>query len=325
MGNKAPLPIAILTLNPCLDVSYEFPSLVPDQKVRADHTRFDPGGNGINVGRALKRLGLTATTCCILGGEVGNLVERLIGNQVADLEIIRVSGETRINCTILEKHPRAQYELDGIGPNVGAEALKQISERFLEAARGGYAVLTGSLPNGVPEDIYGTLVGQLNELKIHSIVDARGAVLNDALSHHPFLIKPNLYELELHCGRKLHNLEQIAKEARRIQETGVSYVCVSLGGDGAILVGPRTAYHAIVPPVHIRSTVGAGDSMVGGLVAAFAQSQDPAEALRLGVCCGSGTAQKPGTELFDPADIDRLAKSIEIQPVSWKNYICSKF
>jgi len=83
MDKQAPLPIAILNLNPCLDVSYEFSSLVPDQKVRADHTRFDPGGNGTNVGRALKQLGLPAINCCILAGEIGILVERMLGDQLA--------------------------------------------------------------------------------------------------------------------------------------------------------------------------------------------------------------------------------------------------
>ena len=86
-----------------------------------------------------------------------------------------------------------------------------------------------------------------------------------------------------------------AEEGRRLQQQGVTYVCVSLGGEGAILVGPEKAYHAAAPQVRVRSTVGAGDALVGGLVAAFARGQDQADALRLGVCCGSGTAQKPGT------------------------------
>ncbi len=306
------LPIATLTLNPCLDVSYEFPTLVPDQKVRADHTRFDPGGNGINVGRALKRLGVPATNCVLLGGEIGLLVERLLAGQLDNLVSVRLAGETRINCTILEKEPRVQYELDGSGPEVSRELLQNVTDRLLPAARGGFAVLTGSLPAGVSKEVYGNLVQTLHQRQSRAVVDTRGAVLNHALTYHPFLIKPNRYELELHCGHKLPTLDAVLAEARHLQEESVTYVCVSLGGEGAILVGPENSYHAIAPHVSVRSTVGAGDALVGGLVAAFAQGKSPAEALRLGVCCGSGTVSKPGTKLFHRDDIDRLLPNVEI-------------
>jgi len=311
--SQATLPIATLTLNPCLDVSDEFSTLVPDQKVRADHTRFDPGGNGINVGRALKRLGVPATNCVLLGGEIGLLVERLLAGQLDHLEHVRLASETRINCTILEKAPRVQYELDGSGPEVPPEALRAVTDRLLAVAQGGFAVLTGSLPAGVPTEIYGDLVQALRQRQARAAVDTRGAMLNHALTYHPFLIKPNRYELELHCGHKLPTLDAVLAEARRIQEEGVTYVCVSLGGEGAILVGPENSYHATAPHVHVRSTVGAGDALVGGLIAAFARGKSPAEALRLGVCCGSGTASKPGTELFQRDDIDRLWPQVEIR------------
>jgi 6-phosphofructokinase 2 len=308
-------PIATLTLNPCLDVSYEFLSLVPDQKVHADHTRFDPGGNGINVGRALKELGLPVTNCCLLAGEIGNLVERLLGQRLDNLQATRIAGETRINCTILEREPRVQYELDGIGPHVDAEALEQVVSNFLKGAQGGLGVLTGSIPAGVPERVYGDLVERLRQRGARAVVDTKGPILSHALTHHPFLIKPNRYELETLCGRRLPTLEAVAGEARRLQEEGVTYVCVSLGGEGAILVGPEKAHHATAPQVQVRSTVGAGDALLGGLVAAFAQDQDPADALRLGICCGSGTAEKPGTELFTRQGVNDLMNHVEIGPL----------
>ncbi|MGD8474279.1 MAG: 1-phosphofructokinase family hexose kinase [Anaerolineae bacterium] len=315
MDNPSLPPIATLTLNPCLDVSYEFLSLMADQKVSVDHTRFDPGGNGINVGRALKRLGLVATNCCLLAGEIGNLVERLLERQLDNLQVTRIAGETRINCTILEKKPRVQYELDGIGPYVDAEALEQVETNLLNGAQCGLAVLTGSIPAGVPDQVYGDLVERLRQHGARAIVDTKGPMLRHALTHDPFLIKPNRYELETLCGRKLPTLEAVAKEARRLQEGGVTYVCVSLGGEGAVLVGPERAYHATVPQVQVRSTVGAGDALLGGLVAAFAQDEDPADALRLGVCCGSGTAEKPGTGLFARQALEDLMKRVEIRPL----------
>jgi len=212
MDKQAPLPIATLTLNPCLDVSYEFSNLVPDQKVRADHTRFDPGGNGTNVGRALKKLGLPAMNCCILAGEIGSLVERLLGDQLDNLQAIQMAGETRINCAIFEKEPPVQYEIDGIGPNVEPETLEQVVNSFLEGAQSGIGVLSGSLPAGVPVEIYGDLVERLRERDAKAVVDAKGPILEHALSHHPFLIKPNRYELEILCGHKLSSLSAVVKE-----------------------------------------------------------------------------------------------------------------
>jgi len=306
--------IATLTLNPCLDVSYEFPTLVPDQKVRADHTRFDPGGNGINVGRALKRLGVPAVNFALLAGEIGLLVERLVRSQVDALETVYIPGETRINCTILEKSPRAQYELDGTGPNVPPEALEEIKRRFVDAVAGGFGVVTGSLPPNVPPETYADLVERLNAAGAKAVVDTRGIMLEKALEAHPFLIKPNRYELELFCGRKLSSLEDVLAEARRLQEKS-DYVCVSLGGEGAVLVGAEGAYYANAPKVQVRSTVGAGDSLVGGLVAGFARGTSPAEALRLAVSCGSGTASKPGTELFSPDDLSELEKDVAVKKV----------
>lgn len=306
-------PIATLTLNPCLDVSYEFQSLIPDQKVRADHTRFDPGGNGLNIGRALKRLDVRAANCTLLAGEIGLLVKRLLADKLENLKTVPLAGETRINCAILERSPRVQYELDGIGPEVGARELADVSERFLQAASGGFGVLTGSLPAGVPDHIYGDLAAQLHGRGAQAVVDTRGAALNHALAQHPFLIKPNRYELELHVGHDLPTLEAVVEAARRIQQAGVTYVCVSLGSDGAVLVGPENAYQAASPKIDLRSTVGAGDSLVAGLVAAFARGQTPAEALRLGVCCGAGTAAQPGTELFDPATLDGLMAQVDVK------------
>jgi len=307
-----PQPIATLTLNPCLDVSYEFPTLIPDQKVHAEHTRFDPGGNGINVGRALKRLGVPATNLAILAGEIGLLVRRLLQNELDDLVAIEIPGETRINCTLLEKSPRAQYEVNGIGPEVPAEALEAVKQRLVQAAAGGFGVLTGSLPAGVPSHIYGDLVALLRTVGARAVVDTRGEMLEAALAQRPFLIKPNRYELALFAGRKLPTLDDVVTEARRLQAQA-TYVCVSLGEEGAVMVGPEGVYRASAPPVEVRSTVGAGDSLVGGLVAAFAQGAAPEEALRLGVACGSGTASQPGTALFDPAALEDLKRRVRVE------------
>ncbi len=304
--------VATLTLNPCLDVSYEFPTLVPDQKVRADHTRFDPGGNGINVGRALKRLEVPAANFALLAGEVGALVQRLVWRELDDFRVVNIPGETRINCTILERSPRTQYELDGIGPEVPPDALEAIKRQFVEASSGGFGVVTGSLPAGVPVTVYRDLVQMLHQVDARPVVDTKGEALAKALAARPFLVKPNRYELEMFCGRKLLTVDDVLEEATRVQANS-TYVCVSLGAEGALLVGPEGAYHASAPPVEVRSTVGAGDSLVGGLVAGFVRRWSVEDTLRLAVSCGSGTAAHPGTALFAPETLEGLMQQVKVR------------
>lgn len=309
----AVLPIATLTLNPALDVTYDVPGLITDQKVHAHSTRFDPGGSGVNVSRALRRLHVPARCYAILAGEIGQLFFRLISKHVDAPYCVWVDGETRINGTILQNQPHQQFEIDGIGPSVPQEALSEITEAFVMGCQGGFAVLTGSLPQGVPTDFYDSLIDRLQEQGTRAVVDAGSDYLRRIIPHRPFLIKPNRFELEQVLGRKLTDLDTVADAAWEMHGQGIKYVCVSLGKEGAILAGPDGVLHGTTPPVKVVSTVGAGDSMVGGLVGALARGQDAEDALRLGLACGAGTVQMPGTQLFDPRQLESLRAGVSIR------------
>jgi len=307
--------IATLTLNPAVDIAYEVDRLVDDQKTHARTTRYDPGGNGINVARALKELMVCAHSCCIVAGNVGALLQRLLQHHLDDPHCVEVEGETRINATILQAEPPVQYEVTGIGPRVSALALAAVRERFLGLCKEGFGVLTGSVPPGVDEHIYAELLREIRAQGGFGVVDAHGTLLHTAIAEKPFIIKPNRYELGLLCGRELTRLEDVAEESRRLQRQGVEYICVSLGSEGALLVGPAGSFYARAPAIAVRSTVGSGDSMVAGLVAAFARRQRPEEALRLAVACGSGTAAQPGTAIFSYNDLGALLQQIEVTPL----------
>ena len=195
--------IAILALNPSLDVSYEVPQLIPDQKARATHTRYDPGGNDINVGRTLKSLGVRAECFCLVAGEIGLFLQRALEQQLDSLRCVDVPGETRVNCTLIQAQPRVQYEVTAQGPRVPAAALEAVATGFLRAAAQGFGVLTGSLPPGVPDDAYARLARRLLDNGARPVVDAQPAILKAAVASRPFLIKPNRYELETLCGSRL--------------------------------------------------------------------------------------------------------------------------
>jgi len=305
-------PIATLTLNPAVDATYEISRLLADQKTHARAVRYDPGGNGINVSRALKTLDIPAKSFCVTAGEIGQLFQRLVRGAIANLDAEHIRGETRINVALQERDTAAQYEVSAIGPTLSAHHLEHLSARMLAASANGIAVLTGSVPPGVDDMIYARLTERVREQGGRPVVDTYGALLRQAIAARPFLIKPNRYELEQFCGEPLSTREAVAAQARRLQHGGIDYLCVSLGRDGALLCAPDNTYFAQAPSVTINSTVGAGDSMVAGLVCAFARGDTPAQALRLGIACGTGTTQHPGTELFTMQDVQTLLPHIEV-------------
>jgi 6-phosphofructokinase 2 len=313
MNDSRDTDIAILALNPAVDISYEIAQLVADRKVRADSTRYYPGGNGINVARALAELDMPFRCCSVVGGESGDLLLRLLGDRLGDSHsIFRVAGETRVNATLQQKSPPTQYEVDSCGPEIPPATLDDMDRCFLSACGCGYGVLSGSNPPGVPDTHRRRLAEQLRAQGGRAVVDAYGPVLQEALLAQPYLLRLNRYVLEMTTMRRLESIEAVAAAARELQQQGIEIVCISLGADGAILAEAENSYHCPAPRMHVQSTVGCGDALLAGLVTAAARGADARAMLRLGVVCGSATAAYPGTELFTRAEIDPLSARVQV-------------
>ena len=305
--------IAVLALNPAVDISYEVSQLVADRKVRAENTRYYPGGNGINVARALAELAMPYHCCSVIGGESGDLLLRLLGDRLGENHsIFRVAGETRVNATVLQKSPPTQFEVDSCGPEIPAGTLDDIDRCFLSACGSGFGVLTGSNPPGVPDIHRRVLAEQVKAQGGRAVVDAYGPVLLEALRAQPYLLRLNRYVLEMTVMQRLESIEAVAGAARELQQRGVDMVCISLGADGAILIEAGNSYHCAAPRMHVQSTVGCGDALLAGLVTAAARGEAAQAMLRLGVLCGSATAGRPGTELFSHADIEPLSARLQL-------------
>ena len=311
--NGKALPIAVLTLSPAVDITYEIPRLLANEKAHAFSNRLDPGGNGLNVGRALKRLETASHGYCVTAGEVGQLLQRLLAGQLDHVDYEHVAGETRINATAIEREQHVQYEICGIGPAIPRAKLNALLKRFVAHSVKGFGVLTGSLPQGISPSLYADVARRIGEGGGRAVVDAHDEALRCAIEARPFLIKPNHCELEALVGHPLDGLEASATEARRLHRGGIDYVCVSMGGDGAMLVGPDNSYYAAAPVVEVRSYIGAGDTMVAALLAALARGAAAPEALRLAVACATGTVVQPGTELFFAADVDSYLKDVTVR------------
>ncbi len=305
--------ISVLTLNPAVDISYEIPQLLEYQKVRASQTWYHPGGNGINISRALLELAVPATCCSVIAGESGDLLLKLLGDAIGErLKWFRVPGETRLNTTILQQSPPGQFEITSIGPEIPPEVLDEVCDCFLKSAGKGITVLSGHLPPGVPINIYQQLVERVNQQGGRAVVDSHSEALQLAIEARPWLVRLNHYILEMLMKRRMDTLQATAEAARTIQQQGVEYVCVTLGDEGAILVDASNSYHCEAPKVHKQSTVGCGDSLVAGLIAAAHQGETAEQMLRLGVICGSATASHPGTELFSREELETLSNGVEV-------------
>ena len=308
--------VALLTLNPAVDVTYTVPRLIADQKAHALTTRFDPGGNGINVGRGLQRLEIEADSFIVTAGETGHMLERLLVHHLDTTHYERVAGETRINGTIMEQESGSQYEVSGIGPSIPPSQLSTLLNSFVTHAGKGFGVLTGSMPADISTELYAELVDRIQDMGGLAVVDTHHKALRHAILTGPFLIKPNRHELETLVGHELPTVELVAEQARLIADQCVRYVCVSLGGEGALLTGPEDTLYAVAPGVDVQSTVGAGDSMVAGLIAGFVRKLPLPDILRLAVACGAGTVQQPGTELFTTDTVTALAPVIEVRTLN---------
>ncbi len=309
-------PIVSLSLNPAIDLTYEINDLQHDQKTRATASHYDPGGTGINVGRALEKLNVHSYTCCITAGKMGEFLHSMLNLELNNVSTLQVNGETRINTTLIQKSPQFQYEINAAGPSVTPEQLDKIINQFLTLCQQGIGILTGSLPPGTPDSTYKNINLALQKQGGRCIIDAPVAVMKEALLSKPFLIKPNQHELEILTNKKLNNIEQIANEARSLVEQGCQYVCVSLAEKGALLVGTKNSYYCNSPKIKVRSTVGAGDSIVAGLAYAFTQKQSPEQALKFAVACGAGTAMQAGTQLFNPDELKPLSEQITLKTLN---------
>ena len=305
--------VSVLALNPSVDISYQISQLLAYQKARANKTWHHPGGNGINIARALNELGVPANCCSIIAGEGGDLLMKLLGDSFGDRhKTIRVDGETRLNTTIMQQNPPGQYEITSVGPEVPAEALACVSDCFVKQAGNGIAVLSGLLPPGVPDDTYRELTERVKHQGGRVVLDAHGEPLLKALEAKPWLLRLNTYVLEITTKRRMDTNEQVAEVARSIQQQGVEYVCVTLGEKGAVLVDANNSYHCTAPRIHKQSTVGGGDSLVAGLIASALKKQTAQQMLRFGVICGSATAGHPGTELFTRDEIESDDFELEV-------------
>ena len=311
-------PIVTLTLNPCLDQITGVDRVEPDRKLRMNAPRYEPGGGGINVARAIHRLGGETLAVHTAGGPMGELLGELLDKEAVNHSAVEIEGNTRINPNVFEHGSDRLYRFIMPGPTIAPDALDRCGDCLLEAiSQADYLVISGSLPPDVPDRTYVDIASRARASGKRVLLDTSGDALKRAVGQGVYLIKPNLRELRELTGEALDSDRQIADAGRKlIAEQAVEVVLVSLGGGGAMLITADQAERIATPTVTIRSKVGAGDSLTGALALSLGRGDGLRRAAQFGIAAGAAAVMTPGTELCRREDTERLFNEMtESKPV----------
>jgi 6-phosphofructokinase 2 len=298
--------ILTVTLNPCIDKSSTVEKFKPESKLRCTEIVNEPGGGGINVSKALKKLEAPSVALFPAGGHNGNMLCSLLKEEGILFHAVDTKVETRENWILLETVDNNQYRFTFPGREVVEETIKTLVDQ-IRSFSPSYVVASGSLPPGLPDYFYGLIVKNAAAVGAKCIVDTSGPALQALKGKGAYLIKPNSSELCKMLDVETLDKNEIADAAKQAIADGFAeIIVVSMGPDGAWLVSADEKYFVTAPSVEKKSTVGAGDSMVAGITYSLQKQLSLKEAIRFGVACGSAATMNHGTQLFNKSDAENL-------------------
>ncbi len=310
--------IVTLTLNPSVDRTVEVETLARGEVMRALRVRVDPGGKGINVSRALAAHGIPTRAVVTVGGAEGEHLVTLLRGTGIEIVPVPIQGAIRSNITVAEPDGTTT-KFNEPGAQLSSEELAAVVAAVRDAvASAEWLVASGSLPTGTAATFYADLVEMLAGSATRVAVDTSGPALEAVLASRPTLVKPNRDELGEVTGRRLTTIADVVEAAGRLRDLGAGMVLASLGADGAVLVDEDGAIHGRTPPVPPLSSVGAGDAMLAGFLAAGGKGAD---ALVESLAWGAAAVRQPGSGMPSPDDIDRAAIQLERRSIHSRNLL----
>lgn len=282
--------IYTVTFNPSLDYIVSVEHFTTGRVNRVTKEMMFPGGKGINVSTVLKNLGMNSTNLGFIAGFTGEEIRKQVRALNLEEKLIEIDqGMSRINVKLRSDE---ESEINGIGPVITPENLALFYNQLDQVVAGDVLVLAGSIPASLPDTIYRDIFQRLENKGVNIVVDATRDLLVNVLPYHPFLIKPNNFELgEIFGVDDLRDKKEVIKYAKLLQEKGAGNVLVSMAGDGAVLVAEDgTVLETEAPKGEVVNSVGAGDSMVAGFIYGYLTCHNYEEAFYYGVCAGSASA-----------------------------------
>lgn len=308
--------VVTVTLNAAVDQTLDVPGFTAGAVNRAVAETRTAGGKGINVAAFLSGGAQPVTVTGFLGEENAAVFEALFRRRGIRDRCLRLPGNSRVNIKVVDREGRSVTDINLPGLHVPAEAWRGLLTTVDDLAAGnGTFVLAGSVPAGVPDGAYAEMVAHLRARGAFVAVDASGPPLRHAVAARPDMVKPNAHELSELLGRPLSGRDEVVRAARDLGASGIALVVVSLGADGAVFVEGGRALLAVPPAVEVASTVGAGDAMVAGVLAARLEGGDLEACARRGTAFAAGTLSRLGPELPPPDRIGDLMRAVRVEDV----------
>lgn len=305
--------IVTLTINPALDKITGITHVVPNQKLRCNQPKFEAGGGGINVSRAIRKLGGESLAIFPSGGNNGDILQEKLQIENIPFQTVAIKNHTRENFTVFESSTNQQFRFIMPGPRIAEEELARLLTSLDDLQpKPDYLVISGSMPDSLSEVYIEQLIDFCDGIGCRVVVDTSGKHLKRAANMGVYLLKPNMRELGTLAGNSIEGETSQIEAAEDVINSGqAEVVVVSLGAGGALLVTSDKSEQLRTPTVTIRSKLGAGDSMVAGMVLKLAQGENLHNAIQYGLAAGAATVSTEGTELCSKSDTDQLYERLQ--------------
>lgn len=303
--------IYTITFNPSIDYIVKVSDLKLGEVNRVEMDSKYPGGKGINVSRVLNNLNIKSIAMGFVGGFTGDYIEQFLQKEGIQTDFIKVKEDSRINIKLKSVK---ETEINGTGPYAEEEDLTKLFEKVDKLTSEDFVVLAGNVQASIPRDIYMRIEERCLYKNVKFVVDTTGDALICALKYKPFLIKPNVEELSEIFQVDIKNSDEIIDYGKKLLEKGAQNVIISMAGKGAFLICNEGVYHASAPKGLVKNSVGAGDSLIGGLLAYYSTHFDIVEAFRWGAATGSATAFS--MDLCSKDEVEALIENVVITRIS---------
>lgn len=306
--------IKTVTMNPAVDKTVEIVNFRVGAVNRISSLRLDAGGKGINVSKTIKALNGSSLATGILAGKSGEYIKSYLDQMEVDNDFIFVKGETRTNLKVVDTLNHTNTDINEPGHvDISLEDLSLLEKSiFYDMHKDGILILSGSVPPNVSSGIYKEWAERAGKSGARVLLDADGELLREGIKSRPYLVKPNINELERLLSRKLDNVNDVVAAAKGLLDTGIEIIAVSLGADGAVFVKRDQAIYAEGLEVDVRSTVGAGDAMVASLALAFIRDYTFEKAVTLSVATAAANVASYGTQPPKLEDVLRYESQVRI-------------
>ena len=305
--------IYTVTLNPAIDKTVVIENFTAGDVNRVVSVREDAGGKGINVSKCLKKLGADTEAVVVLAGETGKRLSKMLDAMQIHMLRVDAQGENRTNLKIVDPVKGTNTDINEPGPVIDAQLLENLKKKLGKSVgKGDIVVLSGSLPAGVDKGLYGEWIRYFRSHEASVLLDVDGEPLRRAIDALPYMIKPNDEELAAFVGKETLTRKEMIAEGKRLHEMGIPEVVISLGGDGALFISEDGCFHAEALKVPVKSTVGAGDSIVAAMVYGKKMKLGREEKIRLCIAMGAASVMQSGTQPPEAELVWELAKQVSV-------------